>query len=92
EAEVKALAATVKVQDGPNDKGEMFERPGKPSDTFPSPFPNAEAAKVANNGAVPPDMSLLAKARSDEKKFPQFIFNAFLQYQEYGADYIHSLM
>lgn len=92
EAEVKALAATVKVQDGPNDKGEMFERPGKPSDTFPSPFPNAEAAKAANNGAVPPDMSLLAKARSDEKKFPQFVFNAFLQYQEYGADYIHSLL
>jgi cytochrome c1 len=92
EAQVKALAATVKVKDGPNDQGEMFERPGKPSDNFPSPFPNAEAAKAANNGAVPPDMSLLAKARSDEKHFPQFIFNAFLQYQEYGPDYIYSLM
>jgi cytochrome c1 len=92
EDQVKALAATVKVQDGPNDAGEMFDRPGKPSDRFPSPFANPEAAKAANNGAVPPDMSLLAKARSDEKKFPQFIFNAFLQYQEYGPDYIASLL
>jgi cytochrome c1 len=90
--QVKALAATIKVQDGPNDSGEMFDRPGKPSDRFPSPFANAEAAKSANNGAVPPDMSLLAKARSDEKHFPQFIFNAVLQYQEYGPDYIYSLM
>jgi len=92
EDQVKALAATFKVQDGPNDAGEMFDRPGKPSDRFPPPFANAEAAKAANNGAVPPDMSLLAKARSDEKKFPQFIFNAFLQYQEYGPDYISSLL
>ena len=92
EEQVKALAADIKVQDGPNDAGEMFDRPGKPSDHFPSPFANPEAAKAANNGAIPPDMSLLAKARSDEKHFPQFIFNAFLQYQEYGPDYISSLL
>jgi cytochrome c1 len=92
EDQVKALAATVQVQDGPNDQGEMFMRPGKPSDRFPSPFANPEAAKAANNGAVPPDMSLLAKARSAEKVFPNWIYNALLQYQEYGPDYIYSLM
>ncbi len=63
EAEVKAIAASHTVQDGPNDEGEMFDRPGLPSDHFVSPFPNAKAAAYANNGATPPDMSLLAKAR-----------------------------
>ena len=51
------------VVDGPDDDGEMFERPGIPSDYFPSPFPNAKAAAAANGGAVPPDLSLMAKAR-----------------------------
>jgi cytochrome c1 len=60
---VEALASQVQVTDGPNDKGEMFKRPGRPSDPFPSPFPNAEAARVANNGALPPDLSVIAKAR-----------------------------
>lgn len=92
EEQVKALAATVKVQDGPNDNGEMFERPGKASDRFPSPFANPEAAKAANNGAVPPDMSLLAKARSAEKSIYTWPINWLLQYQEYGPDYIYSLL
>jgi len=59
----KALAATYEVTDGPNDQGEMFKRPGLPSDKFPSPFPNAKAAAAANGGAAPPDLSLMAKAR-----------------------------
>jgi len=63
EEEVKALAAQVEVQAGPNDEGEMFDRPGKPSDAFVSPFPNKEAARAANNGAYPPDLSVMAKAR-----------------------------
>eukprot|EP01037_Dinobryon_pediforme_P029437 gene29437-33079_t len=92
EDQVKALAAEIKVKDGPNDAGDMYDRPGKPSDRFPSPFANEQAARAAMNGALPPDMSLLAKARSDHKKFPNFVFNFFLQYQEYGPDYISSLL
>lgn len=62
EAQVKAIAAEYKVQDGPDSTGEMFERDGKPSDPFPSPYPNEEAA-AASLGAAPPDLSLVAKAR-----------------------------
>ncbi len=64
EAQVKALAATFTVQDGPNEAGEMFDRPGLPSDRFPSPFANEEAAKSANGGAIPPDLSLITKSRA----------------------------
>ena len=60
---VAALAAEVQVTDGPNDKGEMFQRPGRPSDRFRSPFANDEAARAANRGALPPDLSVMAKAR-----------------------------
>ena len=63
EAEVEAIAAQYKIKDGPNDQGEMFERPGRPADYFPPPFPNEQTARLANNGALPPDMSVLAKAR-----------------------------
>jgi ubiquinol-cytochrome c reductase cytochrome c1 subunit len=63
EAQVAAIAATVQIQDGPNDEGQMFERPGRPSDRFRSPFPNPQAARAANNGALPPDLSVIAKAR-----------------------------
>lgn len=61
--EIKAVAASVQVTDGPNDEGELFERPGRPSDRFHPPFPNEQAARAANNGALPPDLSLMAKAR-----------------------------
>ncbi|MBP2314077.1 cytochrome c1 [Azospirillum soli] len=63
EDELKALAAGYEVQAGPNDSGEMFMRPAVPADRFPSPFPNDNAARAANNGALPPDLSLIAKAR-----------------------------
>ena len=53
----------LQVTDGPNDEGEMFERPGRPSDRFVPPFPNDQAARAANNGALPPDLSLMVKAR-----------------------------
>lgn len=92
EAQVKAFAAGYTVQDGPNDAGEMFERPGIASDHFPSPYPNDQAAAAANGGAVPPDMSLLAKARGIERGFPQFIIDIFTQYAESGPDYIHALL
>ncbi|MDL2405089.1 cytochrome c1 [Rhizobium calliandrae] len=92
DAQIKTFAANYEVQDGPNAQGEMFTRKALPSDHFPPPFPNDEAAAVANNGAVPPDMSLLAKAREIERGFPQFIFDIFTQYQEGGPDYIYSLL
>ena len=61
--EVKAIAASVEIDDGPDSQGEMFTRPGKPSDKFKSPYPNVEASTAANGGAYPPDMSVLVKAR-----------------------------
>ena len=57
--EIKAFSANFLVKDGPNDDGEMFERPGRPSDHFVSPYPNVNAAKAANGGAYPPDLSLI---------------------------------
>ena len=65
EAEVKSFAAGYQIHDGPNDMGEMFDRPGLPSDRFPLVYPNEKAARAANNGAYPPDQSLLVKARED---------------------------
>lgn len=64
-AEVKAIAAAEKVQDGPNDKGEMFERAALPHDPFKRPFANEQAARAAFNGAYPPDLSLITKARAN---------------------------
>jgi len=58
------IAAAKIVIDGPNDEGEMFERPGRLSDRFVSPFPNEKAARAANGGAYPPDLSLITKARA----------------------------
>jgi ubiquinol-cytochrome c reductase cytochrome c1 subunit len=92
EAQVKAFAAGYTVPDGPNDAGEMFERPGIPSDYFPSPYPHDKAAAASNGGAVPPDMSLLAKARGIERGFPQFVIDIFTQYATGGPDYIHGLI
>ena len=91
EAQVKAIAAEYKIQDGPNDQGEMFERAGRPADHFPPPWPNENAARARYNG-VPPDLSVLAKARTYERGFPWFVFDMFTQYQEQGVDYIHALM
>jgi len=91
EAQVKALAAEYKVQDGPADDGKMFERPGRPADRFPSNYANPEAAKAVL-GAAPPDMSVLAKARTYSRGFPLFLVDPFIQYQEHGVDYIYSLI
>ncbi len=96
EDQVKTLAATYQVTNAePNDKGEIFKRPGTPADLIPRPeaYPNDQAA-AATFGKAPPDMSLLAKARKYERGFPWFIFDALpgLQYQEMGADYIHAIL
>jgi len=90
EAQAEAVAAEYKIDDL-DDKGQPTQRTGRLADYFPSPFPNALAA-IAVHGAVPPDMSTLAKARSYERGFPWFVFDMFTQYQEHGPDYIAALM
>ncbi len=69
EDEVKVLASEVEVQDGPNDEGDMYSRPGKPSDHFQNPYPNENAARFANGGAYPPDLSLITKARHNGQNY-----------------------
>jgi ubiquinol-cytochrome c reductase cytochrome b/c1 subunit len=91
EAQAAAVAAEFKVKDL-DDQGNPIERPGRPADTFPPPFANELAAKAANGGTAPPDMSTLAKARTYSRGFPWFIFDAFTQYQEQGPDYIAALL
>jgi ubiquinol-cytochrome c reductase cytochrome b/c1 subunit len=91
-AQAAAFAADYKIKDGPNDQGEMFERPGRSADYFPSPFPNEQAARAANGGAAPPDLSLIAKARSYKRGFPWFIVDFFSQFQEQGPNYVNALL
>ncbi|CAL5361966.1 unnamed protein product [Camellia sinensis] len=69
EEETKAMAAEIEVVDGPNDEGEMFTRPGKLSDRFLQPYPNEQAARFANGGAYPPDLSLITKARHNGQNY-----------------------
>ena len=90
--QIRALAANYQITAGPNDTGEMFQRPGLASDSFPAPFPNEQAARAANGGAYPPDLSLLTKARSYKRGFPQFVIDIFTQYQEQGPDYVSALL
>ena len=92
EAQVSALAAEYTVEDGPDSSGDMFERPAVGSDYFPAPFANPEQAAASNNGAAPPDFSLIAKARGVERGFPTFVLDIFTQYAENGPDYIYSLL
>lgn len=87
EDEVKAIAAEASVKDGPDDSGEMFERPGKASDYFVSPFPNDQAAKAANGGALPPDLSLIIKARPDGANY---VYSLLTGYKEAPADFAMS--
>jgi len=91
DAQVAAVAAEYKVKDI-DDLGNPIERAGRPADHFPSPFANELAAKAANGGAAPPDMSTLAKARTYERGFPWFVFDMVTQYQEQGPDYIAALL
>lgn len=92
EGQIKAFAAQFEITDGPDEEGEFFTRPAKPNDRFVAPFANDNAARAANNGALPPDLSLMAKARAPERGFPKFVFDAFTQYAESGPDYLYSLL
>ena len=76
--QIKAIAAQYNVMDGPNDAGDMFERPAKPSDKFVAPFANANAARAANNGALPPDLSLIVKARAGGPDYVYGVLTGFV--------------
>jgi len=82
-AEIKAFAAEYDVEDGPNDEGEMFIRPGIAADRFPSPYPNDAAARAGNNGAYPPDLSLITKARA---KGPDYLYSLLTSYKDAPED------
>ena len=91
EDEVRALAAEYDITDGPDEFGDMFERSGVPSDYMPNPFPNDQAA-AAGLGAVPPDLSVIAKARGVSRGLQWTLLDFFTQYQEGGVDYMHALL
>lgn len=74
---VKAIARDYQIQDGPDDSGDMYMRDGKPSDRFPSPFENPQQARMANNGALPPDLSLIIKAREDGADYVYSLLTGF---------------
>ncbi len=78
EAEVKAIAASVEVPGGLDEAGQPVERPGLPSDHFRSPFPNDLAARAANGGALPPDQSLIVKARTDGSNYIHGLLNGYV--------------
>lgn len=89
EAQVRALAAEYEV---PDITAESGRRPAVPADRWPSPFANDQEARDSNGGALPPDFSVLAKARGVKDPFPTWVFNYFTAYQEGGPDYIHALL
>merc|ERR1711871_1089188 len=82
EAEMKALIEEVDVEDGPNDEGEMFERPAKLSDYFPAPYKNEQEARYANGGALTPDLSCILKARHNGS---DYIYALLTGYKEAPA-------
>lgn len=84
EDEIKQIASEVLVVDGPNDEGDMFERAGLPSDRFVSPFANEQAARSANGGAFPPDLSLIVKARHDGANY---VYSLLTGYQDAPHDF-----
>ena len=92
EAQARVVAAEYQIADGPDDTGEMFERAGRLSDHFPLPAPNEQALRSRFGGALPPDLSIITKARSYESGLAIGLLDFFRQYQEHGVDYVHALM
>ncbi|MBL4720401.1 MAG: cytochrome c1, partial [Alphaproteobacteria bacterium] len=82
EDQVKAFASEYEVQDGPDNEGEMYMRAAKPSDRFVRPFPNDNAARAGNNGALPPDLSLIVEARVGG---PDYLYNLMVGYVDAPA-------
>tara|TARA_Y100000590_G_scaffold438988_1_gene562446 strand:- start:29 stop:805 length:777 start_codon:yes stop_codon:yes gene_type:complete len=77
--EVKAIANEYTVIDGPDDEGNMYERPGKASDRFVGPYLNDQEARASNNGSYPPDLSVITKAK---KNGINYFYNLLLGYKE----------
>ena len=85
EEQVKSLATQYEVEDGPNDEGEMFKRKAKPSDHLPKPFANEQLARMANGGQLPPDLSLITKAREGG---PDYVYHLLTGYEEAPAGFV----
>jgi len=77
EEQAKALARSIEVTDGPNEQGEMYQRPGKLFDKLPKPYPNAEYAAFINGGAVPPDLTLMILARHGGEDYVFSLLNGY---------------
>ena len=86
--QIKGFAAQFQVTDGPNDQGQMYQRAAKPSDMFVSPFPNDQAARAANNGALPPDMSMLVKAREGGPDYIQALLTGYVPFDKLTPEQI----
>lgn len=84
EAEIKVIAEEAEIEDGPNEEGDMFTRPGRPYDRFASPFPNDNAARASNGGALPPDLSLMTKARFNGA---DYLYALMTGYEDPPADF-----
>eukprot|EP01129_Flabellula_baltica_P010419 TRINITY_DN43_c0_g2_i1.p1 TRINITY_DN43_c0_g2~~TRINITY_DN43_c0_g2_i1.p1 ORF type:complete len:318 (-),score=82.39 TRINITY_DN43_c0_g2_i1:33-986(-) len=84
EDEAKELAAEFEYEDGPDDEGEMFMRPGNLFNTLPPPYANEQEARYMNDGALPPDLSVIVKARHDEENY---IFNLLTGYRDPPAGF-----
>ena len=76
---VRAIAAEFEIADIDSETGEEVLRPGTPADGFPNPYPNPTAAAAANGGAMPPDLSVMAKARHDGANY---IYSLLSGYEE----------
>ena len=81
--QVKEIASEYEVTDGPDDEGEMFDRTAVPSDPFPNPYPNDNAAAASNGGAIPPDLSLINKARLSG---PDYVYALLTGYEDPPAE------
>ena len=86
EAEVKAIAAGFQVPGIDPNTGEANTRPGLPTDYFPSPYPNAVAARAANNNAVPPDLSLMTKARHDGSNYVYSLLTGYRNVDRFSVN------
>ncbi|RCL01183.1 MAG: ubiquinol-cytochrome c reductase cytochrome c1 subunit [Candidatus Tokpelaia sp. JSC085] len=92
EQEIKSFSNQFAIKDGPNEEGNIFTRPANPTDHFPAPFANDIQAAFANNGAIPSDLSLIARARAVPRPFPNCLTDILKNYTTAGADYIHALL
>jgi ubiquinol-cytochrome c reductase cytochrome c1 subunit len=98
EAAVKSLAATFKVDAEPNEEGKIVQRPATVADRMPPPYKNEQEARFAQNGALPPDLSLITRARAAEEGTPfyrvpdRMIRDVVTSYQEGGADYVYAYL